>query len=242
MNTSVQAVTTVGLVYAFIPAAVVVVILFRWCATGWSAIYALTRMLIQLLLVGFVLVYIFAAENAWIILAVLAVMMLAASWISIRPVREKTPAMYRNAGIAVLLGGGLTLLLVSQLVLSLQPWYLPRYVIPLAGMIFAGSMNAISLAAERYEAERQRAVTDSEARAIALQASLIPMTNALLAVGLVSLPGMMTGQILSGVSPFIAAKYQIIVMCMMYGSSGMSAAIYLTLSKRAVAGAPSRRD
>jgi putative ABC transport system permease protein len=61
---------------------------------------------------------------------------------------------------------------------------------------------------------------------------LIPITNSLFAVGLVSLPGMMTGQILSGVSPLVAAKYQIVVMSMLFGVSGMAAAIYLTLQNR----------
>jgi len=70
-----------------------------------------------------------------------------------------------------------------------------------------------------------------KARSIALQASLIPITNSLLAVGLVSLPGMMTGQILSGISPLIAARYQIMVMCMIFGSAGISAAMFLTLIK-----------
>jgi putative ABC transport system permease protein len=65
-----------------------------------------------------------------------------------------------------------------------------------------------------------------------MQASLIPMINSLFAVGLVSLPGMMTGQILSGVSPLIAAKYQIVVMLMLFGVSGLSAAMFLQLERK----------
>jgi len=113
-----------------------------------------------------------------------------------------------------------------------DPWFSPRYVIPLAGMIFAGAMNTVSLAAERMQAEIVRETSFSEARRIALQASLIPMINSLFAVGLVSLPGMMTGQILSGVSPMIAAKYQIVVMAMLFGVSGISASLYLVLAYR----------
>jgi putative ABC transport system permease protein len=70
-----------------------------------------------------------------------------------------------------------------------------------------------------------------EAKKIALQAALIPITNSLFAVGLVSIPGMMTGQILSGVNPPIAARYQIMVMCMIFGSTGISAACFLTMAK-----------
>jgi putative ABC transport system permease protein len=96
-------------------------------------------------------------------------------------------------------------------------------------MIFANAMNSVSLAVERLEAEIDRDVPYEHARIIALRTSLIPITNSLLAVGLVSLPGMMTGQILSGVSPFIAARYQIMVMCMIFGSAGISAAFFLYL-------------
>ena len=104
---------------------------------------------------------------------------------------------------------------------------MPSYMIPLAGMIFANAMNAVSLAIERLEAETDRDVPYDRARIIALRASLIPITNSLLAVGLVSLPGMMTGQILSGISPFIAARYQIMVMCMIFGSAGISSSCFL---------------
>jgi putative ABC transport system permease protein len=96
-------------------------------------------------------------------------------------------------------------------------------------MIFANAMNSISLAADRFAAEIGRAPDFEQARNTAFKASLIPITNSLFAVGLVSLPGMMTGQILSGISPLIAARYQIMVMCMVYGSAGISSACFLTL-------------
>jgi putative ABC transport system permease protein len=92
-------------------------------------------------------------------------------------------------------------------------------------------MNAISLAGERLSAEMSRGVEYEEARKTALRASLIPITNSLFAVGLVSIPGMMTGQILSGISPFIAARYQMVVMCMAFGSAGICSAVFLTLVK-----------
>ena len=232
MNASVQAISFEGLVWAFVPVVVVIVILFRWTSVAGTAVYAVARMLAQLLLIGFVLVYIFDAEHGGIIVVVLAVMLVAASWIALRPVREKQPRLYTNAFISILVGGGLTLILVTQLVLGVDPWFMPRYVVPLAGMIFANSMNAVSLAAERFESERDAQVQYTQARNSALQTSLIPVINSLLAVGLVSLPGMMTGQILSGISPFVAAKYQIVVMCMIFGSAGISAAIYLALAKK----------
>ena len=103
--------------------------------------------------------------------------------------------------------------------------------IPIAGMIFSNSMTTISLAAERFYSEYQHQPDYLSCRNIAYQAALIPIFQFLLAVGLVSLPGMMTGQILSGVSPLVAARYQIMVMLMIFGSSGISAAIFLSLLK-----------
>ncbi|HHJ81297.1 MAG TPA: ABC transporter permease, partial [Candidatus Tenderia electrophaga] len=76
-----------------------------------------------------------------------------------------------------------------------------------------------------------RNVDYAKARVIALRAAMIPVINSLFAVGLVSLPGMMTGQILSGVSPLIAARYQIMVMCMVFGSAGITTALFLILAK-----------
>lgn len=232
MNTTIQAITLQGLVLAFLPAAIVIGIMFRWAAGAQTAVYATLRMLIQLLLIGYVLVYIFEADHPGIIIAVLAIMLVLASWIAIRPIRIKQPHLYLNALAAISVGGLVTLVLVSQFVIGVEPWFSPSYVVPLAGMIFAGSMNTVSLAAERFQAEIDKEIPYVEARRAALQASLIPMINSLFAVGLVSLPGMMTGQILSGISPLIAAKYQIVVMAMLFGSSGISAALYLVLARR----------
>ena len=232
MNSAVQVITWQGLMLAFVPATVAIVIMFRWAAGAATAIYATARMLLQLLLIGYVLVYIFEADQPWIIVAVLLTMLVAASWIAIRPVQQKQPHVYRSAFIAIAVSGVLTLALVSQLVIGVDPWFSPRYLIPLAGMIFAGAMNTVSLAAERLQAEAERGVPFRDSRRIALHAAMIPMVNSLFAVGLVALPGMMTGQILSGVSPIVAAKYQIVVMTMLFGVSGMSAAIYITLAAR----------
>lgn len=231
MNPSLQAISLSGIVWAFVPILIVLGILFRWALDTKATLHAVARMLIQLLLIGYVLLFIFEAEHAAGIIAVLGIMLVAASWISLRPVQRKQPDLYRNALIAILVGGGLTLGVVTQVVLEVQPWFLPRYVVPLAGMLFASSMNAVSLAAERFEAEFGKDRSYTHARNTALQAALIPVTNSLFAVGLVSLPGMMTGQILSGVSPVIAAKYQIVIMCTVFGSAGISAALYLVLAK-----------
>lgn len=216
-----------NLAVAFVPVLVVLVILYRWSMDSRVAVYALVRMGIQLLLIGYVLTSVFETNHSLVVVAVLSVMLVVASWIALRPVAENRCAYYWKALFAISVGGGSTLLLVTQGVLMSDPWFSPRVMIPLAGMIFSNAMNTVSLAAERLFSELKDGVAVEEARRIALKAALIPITNSLFAVGLVSLPGMMTGQILSGASPLIAARYQIMVMCMTYGSAGISSAIFL---------------
>lgn len=227
----VQTIPLLNLALAFIPVAIVVVIIWKWGIGYKSSIYAVFRMLIQLLLIGYFLSYIFEADSSLIVLAVLTVMLFTSSWIALRAVNIPRKILYGKSFLAISLGGTTILILVTQGVLNLQPWYLPSYMIPLAGMIFANAMNSVSLAGERLEAELNREIPYSEAKNIALRASLIPITNSLFAVGLVSIPGMMTGQILSGVSPLIAARYQIMVMCMVFGAAGISSAIFLIAVK-----------
>tara|TARA_Y100001970_G_scaffold138304_1_gene170214 strand:- start:110 stop:610 length:501 start_codon:yes stop_codon:yes gene_type:complete len=162
---------------------------------------------------------------------ILFLMISTASWIALGTVFEERQKLFLTAFISILIGGGIPLFLVTRFVLQLEPWYLPRYIIPLAGMIFASSMNGISLAAERLRSEIKENVNYNNATNIALKTALIPITNSLFAVGLVSLPGMMTGQILSGISPHIAIRYQIMVMCMIFSAVGLSSYLFLTIAK-----------
>jgi len=231
MNNIVQNISLANLSLAFIPVLVVIAIIWRWNMGYKTTIYAIFRMLVQLLLIGYVLTYIFETNSNYIVITILIIMLLTASWISLRTTSLPRKTLLLNAVYSIVLGGVTVLLLMTQGVLSLEPWYMPSYMIPLGGMIFANCMNSISLAAERLESELKQGQSYEKAKVIALRTSLIPITNMLLAVGLVSLPGMMTGQILSGVSPLIAVRYQIMVMCMIFGSSGISAAVFLHSAK-----------
>ena len=223
------AITLADIAVAFIPVVVTLIIIFYWSQSIKYAAIAVLRMLIQLLLIGYALEFIFNANSQWIIIAVLCFMLIAASWIALGalPVKRSTLLGYSLAAIAV--GGVFNLVLITQGVLHAEPWYQPAIMIPLAGMIFSNSMNSVSLAGERLYSELGHHNDYPRARNIAFQAAMIPLTNSLLAVGLVSLPGMMTGQILAGTSPLIAARYQIIVMCMVFSSAGISAALFLWL-------------
>ena len=227
MNETITTIPFSNLIIIFIPVALVIVILHKWSLEWKNSIYAVFRMLVQLLMIGYFLSYIFESRESSIIVLVLSIMVFLASWIALGTIPNQRQSLFKYALISIIIGGGSTLVLVSQLVLKLNPWYLPQYMIPIAGMIFASSMNGVSLAGERLIAELNRDRSYTEAKGIALRAALIPITNSLFAVGLVSLPGMMTGQILSGISPLIAVRYQIMVMCMIFSAVGLSSFLFL---------------
>ncbi|MCK4509743.1 MAG: iron export ABC transporter permease subunit FetB [Desulfuromonadales bacterium] len=210
----------------------------------WSGL----RMFVQLLVVGYVLHLIFALKTALPVLLILIVMIgFAVQTIGAR-VKTKMPHFYRVVGTAILFGcGGMTFFFCT-LVIGLEPWYDPRYLIPLSGMIIGNSMTGASLAVERLAAEfRERRdeietalclggsiqVVSEPAVGSAFRAALIPSVNAMAAMGLVFLPGMMTGQILSGTEPLIAVKYQIAIMCVITGSVSLTTFLILRLGYRA---------
>ncbi len=231
MSNDVYNISLYRLSLAFIPVIFVIAVFIKWKIRVRTTIYAISRMLVQLLIVGYFLAYIFHSNRAMITLAVLSVMLATSSWIALRTVAQYRKRLYFIALLSVALGGLTTLAVVVKGVLNVQPWFNPRFLIPLGGMIFSNSMNGISLAAERFYSELQKDIPFEEAKRVAFKASLIPITNSLFAVGLVSLPGMMTGQVLSGVSPLIAARYQIMVMLMIFGTTGMSSACFLSLAE-----------
>ena len=231
MESTLPPISLAQLAIAFVPVVAVLALFWRWSLGAWTGLYATGRMLIQLLIVGYVLTFVFAADQPYIVLAVLVVMMAAAAWIALRPLGARTPRNLGRALFAIGASGVCTLALVTQLVLDLAPWYEPRFLVPLAGMTFSTAMNAVSLAAERQQAELAAGAALAPARRQALDTALIPQINSLFAVGVVNLPGMMTGQILSGVAPLVAVRYQIMVMCMLFGVAGLSAALYLTLAE-----------
>ena len=213
-----------------------------------ALLIASLRMVVQLLLVGYALHLIFAFESALPVLAVLLLMGGVAVHTVVGRVKLRMPHLYRIVSTALLVGCGGSTLFFCHLVIGLDPWYDPRYLIPLSGMIFGNSMTGASLAAERL-AEEIRARRDEIETALCLgatarqacgdalknafNAALIPTVNAMAAMGIVFLPGMMTGQILSGTEPMIAVKYQIAIMCVITGSVAVTSFLILLQGYRA---------
>lgn len=198
------------------------------------------RAVVQLSLVGYLLVYLFAADDWSLVLLALLVMLVAATATVSQRMRRDRRRLTLIAGVGILAGAGLTMLYVDLIVIGLHPWYDPRYLIPLFGMIVSNAMNGAALAAERLasEIEARRAEIEAylalgaspayatrTASRLALTASLIPAINGLMIVGLVSLPGMMTGQILAGQSPLLAVRYQILVAFMLTGAVALTSVI-----------------
>lgn len=217
-----------ALLWCLVPIFTVLLIFRLWHQSTKDLLIASSRMVVQLLTVGYVLIFLFAEPSLQISVLIIFSMLLIASWIAVRPVKQY-PNLLVPAVIALCCSVVVHLCLSVFLVIRLEPWYLPSVLIPLAGMYFANTMNSISLAVERFFAELIHQKNPAFARDSAFKAAMIPQLNGLLAVGVVALPGMMTGQILSGVSPLIAVRYQIMIMTMLLGCSGVGTAIILQI-------------
>ena len=231
MDEAITPIPFTRLLIIFIPSGILSFIIYSWSLEWKNSLYALGRMLGQLIIMGYFLSYIFNSNSSLIVLCILISMVVIGSWIALRILNEKRINLLKYAIISIAIGGGINLFIVTQLLLQLDPWYKPRFMIPLAGMIFSSAMNGVSLAAERLQSEIENGINYDDAKRVAFKASLIPIINSLFAVGLVSIPGMMTGQILSGTPPLIAIRYQIMVMCMIFNSVGLASYIFLVLIK-----------
>lgn len=213
----------------------------------WQMLWASLRMVIQLFAVGSLLHLVFRVRSPLATLAILLVMGLCTLQVVGGRMERRMPRFYRVMATALLAGCGGATFVLCGLALDYSPWYDPRYLIPLAGMIIGNSMNGATLAAERLASgirERREeleaaiclgATSRQAAEPIvrqAFRAALMPTINTMAAMGIVSLPGMMTGQILSGTDPMVAVRYQIAIMCAITGAVGISSYLILLLGYR----------
>lgn len=228
-----QTIPIINLLYMLLPVSIVGYFYYSWLGDTKEVAYAVLRMVSQLLLIGYALSFIFASHSIWLGLFIVLFMIMVSSLIALRNFKDRSLKSCCILFASIALGGTFNLIIVITMTLNLEPLYRPEIVVPLAGMIYANAMNAVALAAERFENEIADHTYEA-ARQNAFRASMIPQINALLAVGLVSLPGMMTGQILSGIDPLIAVRYQIMVMAMVLGSSGISTILFLYWQKKRI--------
>ncbi|HUU28884.1 MAG TPA: iron export ABC transporter permease subunit FetB [archaeon] len=205
------------------------------------------RMSLQLLAVGYILKYIFKISIWYVVVGVI----LAMIFFGARTVIDRTGLKFKGLGLllflSMLAGAGAVIAFVAILVIRIEPWYEPRYIIPLAGMIIGNSMNGCALALERfYNSVKEQhglvetlvalGATSREATCKMLRASfrasMLPTLSNMSGMGIVFLPGMMTGQILSGMEPLAAIRYQLVIMLAILGSVAFASYLILILEQR----------
>lgn len=212
---------------------------------AWGAL----RGAAQLLAVGYVLLVLFSHQRpAWVAL-MLAIMLVVAGFTSAQRVDRGpgTARLFPWTLLAITAGSAAALVPVFVFVVVPTPWFEARYLVPIGGMVIANAMNVVALVNERVfamaSAERGRieamlALGASPERALApdvraaLRAALTPTINGLFTVGLVSLPGMMTGQIVSGTAPDHAVRYQIVILYQLVVVASVSGSLAATFARR----------
>ncbi len=208
---------------------------------------AAIRTVVQLGLLGLILERVFALRNPIVVVGILVLMTIFAA----REAAGRTSRGYRGIVIDAWLAMAVSCFavggVVTQLVVGVEPWYEPQYVIPLLGMILGNSLTGIALGLDRFldhlstrhaEIELRLAFGATRREALAaplrdaVRTGMVPIINAMAAAGIVSLPGMMTGQILAGTPPLQAVSYQIVVMFMIAAAVASGAMLVVFLAGR----------
>lgn len=230
--------------YGFMLLSVMAIWLFE-IGIELDMVWASLRAAVQLLLVGLVLRWIFAANLPLLVFLAVSIMTLVAAWTASQRMHRPIPGMFVAVLVSLLSGAGFVIVQTTWTVIGVKPFWMPRYFIPLSGMILGNAMNTVALLGERLqsevsshekEIEELLSIGASPKQAIApalrasLRSALIPVVNSMLTVGLVSLPGMMTGQIVGNGSTDTAARYQIVVYYMITAGSTLSASLLALLT------------
>ena len=208
---------------------------------------ATVRTYVQLIALGFVLRWVLGVDSPWVVIGIIVLMVLFAAQIVVRRSPDAPPGIFGSAFVAMALTGFIVTFAVTGLIVRVQPWYLPQYVVPLAGMVLGNSMTGIALAIERvyadFDARSDELLALTALGATpweaahgsvrdALRAGLIPTIASMAAAGLVFIPGMMAGQILAGADPVTATGYQIVVMLMVAAATALGSLVALLLTYR----------
>ncbi len=210
--------------------------------------WACFRMTVQLILVGYVLAYVFQHPSPWFTLIIVSLMGLFAMSNIKRRVKSKlSRELTRIIGLSMWGSAIACLLFFVLVIIGIRPWYDPQYFIPLAGMILGNSMNGMALGAARLadgftdrrdqvETALMLGATPRKASHGILQdafdSALMPTINSMVGMGIVSLPGMMTGQILAGNSPLLATRYQIGIMLAISGCVALASILLVGFGYR----------
>lgn len=211
-----------------------------WLRLGLSRSLAVAalRMTVQLLLVGYILESIFALNHPLAVLAIGLIMASLAGVSAVRRTKRRFAGIYWSSLLSVLGAAALVTSTAVTGIIRVEPWFEAQYFIPLLGMVLGNALNGISLALDRFmegivlqreviETRLALGATRWEAAHFLIRDSLrtgmIPIINSMMVMGLVSLPGMMTGQILAGAPPVEAVRYQIVIVFMIAAASALGA-------------------
>ena len=207
------------------------------------------RTVAQLLIIGFVLERIFALNRWYAVVPLMAIMVLGASVAAVRRTRHVYSGIWLNSLVSLWASSWIVTALALVWIVRVDPWYSPQYAIPLLGMVLGNTLNGVSLGLDRVGEEfhrsgdqietllalgatRWEAARDSVRHAV--RSGMIPLINSMMVVGIVSLPGMMTGQILGGVDPVQAVRYQIVIMFLLATTTSLGTVLVVFLSYRRV--------
>lgn len=203
------------------------------------------RAILQLYLVGMILAWVFARARWWWVLLILGVMAAIATQAAVSRLKRPPPGAYGIAGLALSASTAGILGYVIAVVVRVEPWWTPQYLIPIGGMILGNAMTSASLAGDRLHADLKARAPEVEARLAlgfsgreavqpmvraALRAAMFPTVNGMMTVGVVQLPGMMTGQVLAGASPLVAVEYQLVVVVMLAAATAIASLVFVRLA------------
>nr|MBS0019058.1 iron export ABC transporter permease subunit FetB [Gammaproteobacteria bacterium] len=219
---------------------------FLHLAVTRTLLIAAIRCIVQLLLIGLVLQTLFGYVHLGWVSLLAGIMLFVAGWEVMA--RQHRPFRggwgYGTGTVSLFLSSFTVTLFALAAIIQASPWYHPQYAIPLLGMLLGNTMNGIALGVDRLTegAWAQRDTIEArlmlghswneaigQIRRNSIRSGFIPIINAMAAAGVVSLPGMMTGQILAGASPVQAAKYQILILFLISGGTilGTTAAVWM---------------
>ncbi|MGA0200537.1 MAG: ABC transporter permease [Prochlorotrichaceae cyanobacterium] len=210
-----------------------------------SLVVASLRMVIQLFLIGYILQWLFNQDNPILILMMGLIMTGIAGFSAVDRTKRYFSGLYWNSFISILASATIVTGLAVSEILQVSPWYNPQYLIPLLGMVLGNALNGIYLGVDRF---METVISDQEQIELllilgatrweaaqsafqdAMRTGMTPIINSMLVTGLVSLPGMMTGQILAGASPIQAVRYQIVIMFMIAAAVALGTLGVVTLA------------
>ncbi len=214
---------------------------------GRQILLAAVRTVAQLLLVGLVLARVFALESPASVIGLMTLMTVIAAYSAVRRTRRRYRGIWTAGMLATAISSWTTTLIALACIVQVHPWYRPQYAIPLLGMVLGNALNGISLGLDRFAEDLVRRRGEVEtllalgatrweaAHAVvvsAVRTGMIPILNTMMVVGIVSLPGMMTGQLLAGIEPVQAVRYQVVIMFVIAAATALGTVLAVLLAYR----------